>query len=76
LEDLRKIGTNEGLYRYAEENEDSDLLSSKLTSIFELVSLYSTIPIEILDFSPNIKFNDIDLKKKINFPLNAKGYGI
>jgi hypothetical protein len=48
LDALRKIGTTEGAYRYAEPRSDSDELSAKLFSILNVIRKAPTIPMRIV----------------------------
>ena len=47
LEKMRTAGTNEGTFRYAEPNDNSDALCNKLTDIFSLSEKASTIKIHV-----------------------------
>lgn len=51
LDNIRKQGTKEGSYRYADPNEDTDILSSKINSVIDTIVASSIIPL-------NIKLND------------------
>lgn len=48
LENIRKAGTVEGCYRYADPNDDNDSLSDKLNSITDKIISSSVVPIEVI----------------------------
>ena len=64
LEKMRTAGTNEGTFRYAEPNDNSDALCNKLTDIFSLSEKASTIKIhvtltnELIFFETNTQSKD------------------
>ena len=77
LEKMRKIGTNEGFYRYSDNNDEGDALCGKLTAIFDVVSSSSTIPVTI-QTQENYSFyekNKFDLTTTFQFPINDDGNG-
>jgi ankyrin repeat protein len=47
LEGMRTAGNIEGMFRYAEPNDNDDTLCQKLTSIFEVSTKTSTVPITL-----------------------------
>ena len=47
LEDLRKLGTTHGTFRYAEPSDDGDTLSHKLNSLFEIAAQSSCVQISL-----------------------------
>jgi len=54
LNSLRLIGTEEGAYRYADPNEDENILSGKINGILDVITKSSLVPITILPES-NLK---------------------
>lgn len=54
LDNLRKIATKEGAFRYADPTEDTDMLSTKINSILDVVSSSMIIPIKVLGCDLNI----------------------
>lgn len=48
LNSLRLIGTEEGAYRYADPNEDDDILSGKINGVLDVIAKSSCIPLKIL----------------------------
>jgi len=48
LDNLRKIGTTEGAFRFATNGEDSDSLSGKINSILDVIAESSAIPIKLI----------------------------
>lgn len=54
LDGLRKIGTVEGAYRYADPSENPDMLSGKINSILDVIAQSCVIPIEIINSDINI----------------------
>jgi ankyrin repeat protein/uncharacterized protein YegL len=79
LEELRKIGTNEGVYRYAEPEDEGDSLCGKLTSIFDAVSASSTIAADIkmddeYPFYEGVTVSNNETKQ-IQIPINDDGKG-
>lgn len=48
LDKLRKIGTTEGSYRYADPQEDNDSLSNKINSVLNVIAESSTIPLTLV----------------------------
>jgi len=60
LDSIRKVGTEEGAYRYADPSEDTDILSTKINSIADSIITYSRIPVEIITRSD---VNSMDLIK-------------
>lgn len=48
LNKLKTIGTTEGAYRYADPDENTDILSSKINSILDVVTTSNVIPIKIV----------------------------
>lgn len=44
---LRMIGTEEGAYRFADPNENDDILSGKIRSIFDVIASSVALPINI-----------------------------
>lgn len=58
LNNLRKISTIEGAYRFADPNEDSDSLSNKINSLLNVISQGSNIPIKLIECPVEILHND------------------
>ena len=58
LNALRMIGTTEGAFRYANPDEDTDCLSSKINSILDVVVRTSAIPIKLV--------TDLKIRKSTN----------
>lgn len=76
LEGLRKSGSIEGTFRYAQPGDDTDALCNKLTSLFELVGKASTVTLGLeasnyLFYTPNGAVP----KMEIQFPVDEKAYG-
>ena len=63
LEKMRTAGTNEGTFRYAEPNDNSDALCNKLTDIFSLSEKSSTIKIHV-SLPNELEFFDGNCKSK------------
>jgi len=55
LEDIRQVGSIEGIFRYAEPQDNDNTLCQKLQALFEAVSSSSRIPI-------TIKLDQLELK--------------
>ena len=80
LDNLRKCGTIEGAYRYADPTENLDSLSAKLNGVFDAVSTNINTKIEvefpedvkILNFNKNIESNKIECKMICDVNLNDK----
>lgn len=47
LDNIRKLGTSEGAYRYADPNENDDALSSKINSITDEIIESSIVPVDL-----------------------------
>lgn len=62
LEQISKVGTKNGVFRYAEPGDDDDTLCGKLTSIYDYCSNSSTVPITI-NGNEEIKLS-IDMRKQ------------
>lgn len=75
LNDLRKIGTQEGFYRYAEIDDEGDTLCAKLNAISDFVSSSLTVPVELEVPKCLPIFNEKKLKMNVQFPVNDHGYG-
>lgn len=75
LDNLRKIGTQDGFYRYAEIDDEGDTLCAKLNAISDFVTSQLTIPVDIQ--LPNCfpVFNQKKMIFDVQFPLNEHGYG-
>lgn len=54
LNALRMIGTEEGAYRYANPQEDTDSLSKKIYSILQVIASSGSIPIRLISNDGNI----------------------
>lgn len=78
LENLRKIGTTEGLYRFADYSDEGDALCNKLVGIFNMVSSSSSIPINIkMDSNyPFYSRESINTTMSILFPVDNNGRGV
>ncbi|KAG2382149.1 hypothetical protein C9374_005351 [Naegleria lovaniensis] len=85
LDAIRKVGTMEGAYRYANYDDNDDVICGKLTSIFDTVSSSSTISAEItLPEGMSILYGNSggnDSKQSgqntfiVNIPVNQSGQG-
>ena len=49
LNKLKEIGSNPGAYRYADPTESTDILSSKINSILDVIVTANVTPIKIID---------------------------
>jgi len=47
LESIRLAGSQEGVFRYADPDDDADTLCNKLTDLFELSSRISSVPLRL-----------------------------
>jgi uncharacterized protein YegL len=47
LDGLKKIGTTEGAYRFADPTENPDMLSGKINSVLDVIAQSCIIPIEV-----------------------------
>lgn len=47
LNKLRRVGTSEGAYKFADPSEDNDSLSNKINSIMDVITESSVIPVQI-----------------------------
>ena len=66
LDSMRTAGSLEGVFRYAEPDDNDDALCQKLTSVFEFASKASTVPISL----------KIDgALESVRFPVDSRGYG-
>jgi len=74
LEELRKSGSNEGVFRYSEPTDSGDALCNKLTSLFELVSQNSTVQVELRLEKGIFKSNQSN-KIKTQFPITENNKG-
>lgn len=54
LNNLRQIGKIEGAYRFADPNEDTDSLSSKISSLVNVIASSSFVPIKIISSDNSI----------------------
>lgn len=75
LEEMWKTGHTPGTFRYAEPGESGDMLSRKLTTLFESVSKSSVVPITIRyppGWTPRGSPGD---ELEINFPIGSNGKG-
>lgn len=80
LEGLWKTGNINGTFRYAEPQDNADSLCNKLTTLFETVSLASTVEINFeldkCEFKLDNKIaNQSKNKSKIQFPISENGRG-
>jgi ankyrin repeat protein len=66
LEDMRKAGTVEGMFLYAEPTDNDDALCQKLTGIFEISSQASTVP---------LKLSIGNTTTEIRFPIDQYRHG-
>jgi len=76
LEGLRICGSVEGTFRYAEPSDDADTLSHKLTSLFDVASKGSVVPMHLessrLGFKMGRSFeNGLD----VQFPVQLSKHG-
>lgn len=60
LDAIRKVGTEEGAYRYADPSENTDSLSAKINSIADTIVSSSRVPVEITIDGETIKTDLID----------------
>lgn len=51
---ISKLGTEDGAYRYADPNEDSESLSNKINSVLDVISKSPKLPVEIISCSAPI----------------------
>ncbi|EFC38207.1 predicted protein [Naegleria gruberi] len=83
LDNIRKVGTIEGAYRYANYDDNNDVICGKLTSIFDSVSSSSTVSADIVlpegmkmlsasGSNPSVDSNIY----RINVPVNSSGKGL
>lgn len=79
LDAMRKVGTLEGAYRYANYDDNDDVICGKLTSIFDTVSSSSTISAEITLSEGLFTLYGSDSKPGntflVNIPVNKSGHG-
>lgn len=54
LNNLRQIGTFEGAYKYANPNDDNDILSSKINSLSDVIMTDVSIPVKIINTNLDI----------------------
>lgn len=79
LNNLRKIGTEEGTYRYTDYDDCDDALCNKLTSLFDVVSSSSVIsvniklPKNISLCTSNTKSSEEYIPIQLNVGENGKG---
>ena len=72
LDSLRKIGTIEGCYRYADPNEDNDSLSNKINSVLNVIGESSSVPLTLIEENiPPILHSDNGI-----FWLNLTNYDL
>jgi len=69
LESIRKAGSREGFFRYADPHEDADALCNKLTDLFEFSSKASTVPVQIQSEVLQLESKDI------RFAVDARRHG-
>lgn len=67
LENIRKAGSVEGLFRYSDPNDDDDTLCQKLTDIFEISSRGASVPL-------TLQFGNAP-ECKVSFAVNRHGSG-
>lgn len=76
LEDVRKVGSIEGIFRYAEPQDNDNTLCQKLESLFEAISSSSRIPVTIEYPEPILKSKDEYTDKlTIQFPIGRSKKG-
>jgi hypothetical protein len=83
LEGIRKCGSVEGTFRYAEPTDDGDTLCHKLTSLFEVASKASSVPLTLsldrLQFRLPPRAGEYQDRKeyliKVQFPINLNRFG-
>ncbi len=70
---LRKIGTTEGCYRYADPLEDTDSLSNKINSVLNVIADSSSVPLTLVpnDQTPPILHQDNGV-----YWFNLTGYNL
>jgi hypothetical protein len=73
LEGLRTAGTAEGTFRYAEPTDDGDTLCHKLTSLFEVASKSSVVPVSMV--FDRLRFRSGEHKRSIQFPVDEHSCG-
>lgn len=76
LENLRKAGTQEGTFRYAEPGESDDNLCSKLTNLFDVSSSSSCVPVSLKLINSEFKMkNGLSNNADIQFPIGQTKKG-
>jgi len=81
LDNIRKVGSIEGAYRYADTNDNDDIICGKLTSIFDSVSSSSTVTADIVlpegmkMLSSNDSNGGSSNTYHISVPVNSSGKG-
>lgn len=71
---LRTIGTVEGAYRYANPNDDDDILSMKINSIIDVITQSSVIPIKVLSKDNSLPLIDAQEYGKNKYWVNMTKY--
>ena len=72
LDKLRKTGSKEGAYRFADNKEDNDVLSGKINSVLDIVATTVSVPFTLkLDNFPPIIHNDNNI-----YWLNLSDYDL
>jgi len=54
LEEIRQSGTEEGMFRYAEPNENFDVLSGKIMELFELIASKAGVEVKVNDVAVDL----------------------
>ena len=83
LDGLRKIGTSEGAYRFADPSENPDSLSGKINSVLDVIAQSCVIPIQIENSDIKVlsgenskywcKLTPFDLVEPRNITINVSG---
>ncbi|KAL9641803.1 hypothetical protein ABK040_011789 [Willaertia magna] len=74
LDSIRKVGTFEGAYRYANYDDNDDVICGKLTSIFDTVSSSSIITAEII-LPEGLSFINNNVNNNVNNGSNVNNNG-
>ena len=76
LEGLRKTGSVEGTFRYAEPTDDADTLCHKLTSLFDVASKSSVVSVNLKSDTFKFKTGDnFENEVTIQFPIEQTHSG-
>lgn len=83
LNNISKLGTQDGAYRYADQNENDEILFNKIMSVIDVITKNIVIPIEINKFPdgvkliksdyPNYWINISNITDNIEFDVSING---